>query len=134
MTDFCNRVEFCKVDKAKRLVYGIVYPPDEVDLQGEWASDDTIEKACHDFMIRSQKLKVQHSKGVDGAKIVECYMAPVSFKLGDELVRRGSWVLVTKVFDDEIWHMVLDGKLTGYSMAGRANKRQPADNSATAAA
>ena len=44
--------------EEKQYVLGIVYAPDEVDLQGDYASLSSIEKACHDFTILLQKPSV----------------------------------------------------------------------------
>ena len=55
--------------------------------------------------------------------------APSDFEMGDELIKKGSWVLVTKA-SDEIWEQIQKGDITGYSMAGTADigkqEREPA--------
>ena len=43
-----------------------------------------------------------------------------SSDLGKKKVKKGSWVLVTRILDEEVWKAVKDGTLTGYSMAGYA--------------
>ena len=39
-----------KSDAPQRYTLGIVYSPDVVDSQGDWATAAEIEKACHQFM------------------------------------------------------------------------------------
>ena len=110
-----------KLDEEHRLVYGVVYSPDEVDAQGDFARAPVIEKMAHVFMAQFQKTDVMHDE-VDRSEIlvVESYIAPVDFTMGDQEVTKGSWVLVTKILDDDIWEKVKKGELTGYSMGGAA--------------
>ena len=68
-------------DEEKRLVYGIVYEPDAVDSQGDFAKADEIEKACHQFMIDSQEVGPKHFETSEQLKIVECYTAPQELKI-----------------------------------------------------
>jgi hypothetical protein len=116
-----KRVQFVKADDEKRLVYGIVLEPDTVDHQKDVAPADEIEKACHAFMIRKQQLDLNHQRYVDWgeATIVESYIAPQDLEYeGGGTVKKGSWVMVTKVFSDELWGAVKGGALTGYSIRG----------------
>nr|WP_051009134.1 XkdF-like putative serine protease domain-containing protein [Bacillus xiamenensis] len=53
-------------------------------------------------------------------EVVESYIAPSDFERGDEVIKKGSWVLVTKA-SDEIWEQIQKGEITGYSMAGTAD-------------
>jgi len=110
--------KFLKQDEGKRLVYGVVYEPDEVDYDGDYASAEDIEKAAHAFLSDVRAIKVQHLVPNDGISIVESYCAPVDFSLGAEPVKKGAWVMVVKVWDDEVWKLVVDGTLTGFSMGG----------------
>lgn len=120
-TDLEISVLFGKVDEDERLVYGIVYEPDVVDAQGDSASAAEIRKACHNFMIHSRKIGLMHKDDVsDKTAIVENYVAPVDMYVGNQRVHKGTWVIVTKVNDDAIWGDVKTGKLTGYSMHGKA--------------
>lgn len=63
--------------------------------------------------------------------MVESYIAPSDFEMGDEMIKKGSWVLVTK--DSEaIWNQIQKGEITGYSIAGTADigkqEREPASD------
>ena len=49
--------------------------------------------------------------------IVECYVAPVDFQLGDEPIRKGSWLLGV-VWSEDQFRKVQDGTLTGFSLGG----------------
>jgi len=104
----------------EHIVYGIVYEPDTKDAQGDQATAAEIKKAAYDFMEHCQDFKVMHKGKKVKIKILENYIAPVNFSIGKRKVKKGSWVLVTRVLDKDVWKDIKAGKLTGYSMAGYA--------------
>ena len=120
--DFEADFEFYKVDVEKKLVGGVVYEPDVVDAQGDSSSEDEIEKACHNYMIKSQTLGLMHERKLEKSDsiVVENFIAKASYIDGNQLIRKGSWVLVSKVLNEQLWKDIKNGKYTGYSMAGRA--------------
>jgi len=120
-------VDLFKVDLEKQLVGGIVYEPEIVDAQGDSSSDGEIEKACHNYMVKSMTVGKMHTEKLskDEVVLVENYIAPTNFYIGQEFVRKGSWVQVHKVLDKQLWSDIKDGKYTGLSMAGRAKDISP---------
>jgi len=113
--------EFAKKVDEEHLVYGIVYEPDVIDAQDDSAGAADIEKAAHNFMINSQRVKIMHKENAGPrVSIVESYIAHDTFRLGDQMIRKGSWVLVVKIHDEALWQQVKKGDLTGFSMGGRA--------------
>ena len=115
-------IELLPIDKAneERIVFGIVYEPDSTDAQGDSASAEEIQKAAYNFMENAQAFKVMHKGKKVNVKILENYLAPIDFTVAKRTVKKGSWVLVTRVVDDKLWQDVKAGRLTGYSMAGQA--------------
>jgi hypothetical protein len=112
---------FVKTDLEQRTVYGVVYEPDVVDAQGDSASADEIRKACHDYMINSRKTGLMHKEDVTGkAPAIENYLAPNDMVIGNQRVRKGTWIMAHKILDDSLWNDVKSGKLTGLSMSGKA--------------
>jgi len=109
-------------DKDEHIVSGVVYEPDEVDSQGEFASAETIRKAAYQFMQDVQKLKVNHKGKEANIKILESYVAPQDLTIANVKVKKGTWVLTARVLDDKIWKAIKDGTLSGFSMAGRAQR------------
>jgi hypothetical protein len=111
-----------KVNEDQQLVGGVVYEPDIVDAQGDSAPADEILKACHNYMIKSMTLGEMHEKKVKkgDSYIVENYIAPCNFIQDNQIVRKGSWVMIHKVVSKDLWKNIKDGKYTGFSMAGRA--------------
>jgi hypothetical protein len=53
---------------------------------------------------------------------VESYIAPCDFKVGEEPVKKGSWLVVSKVRDADLIKRIESGEITGYSLEGYASK------------
>lgn len=81
-----------------------------------------VEKTAHRFMANKGKMGLQHEQEAD-AVVVESYIAPVDFPLGLGEVRKGDWVLVSLVINDQIWKDIKSGQLTAYSPGGKTRAR-----------
>lgn len=112
------QIPISKVDNYQHKVAGVVLSPNEVDLQGDICTPEEIEKASDGYMIRSQTVGNRH-EGVAGAVVVQNYIAPVDFMLGNQPVKKDAWVMVVKINDPVIWNDVLEGKITGFSIGGK---------------
>lgn len=133
-----------KADEERHVVYGIVADADDaaiadwiakgqkaenkpglVDTQGDWHSEAELDQACENFMADYQVIDKQHKDLLKGARIVQCAVlqkgsvwpeldsAPLKFK---------SWVMATKIEDKKTWEEVKSGSLTGFSLAGYAER------------
>lgn len=109
-----------KKDDDEHIVYGIVYEPDTVDAQGDQASEEEIRKAAYHFMENNPTFKIMHKGKPVDIKVLESYIAPQDFTIEKRTIKKGSWVLVTRVNDKKLWSAIKDGTYTGYSMAGYA--------------
>ena len=118
-------IQVIKLEHEQRVVRGVVLEPDVVDAQDDIMTSGEIEKAAHGFMVEVQRgngaIGVDHEKQAD-AVVVESFLAPVEFSEGDQTIRKGSWVLAVKVFDDELWQSVKSGDRTAFSIHGRAER------------
>lgn len=101
----------------KRLLYGIVYEPDSEDTYGDFMTEDEIEKTAHEFLEHYRNIDTEHNLLAGAGVVVESYVAPVNLNIGDNVIKAGSWVLVTRASED-IWEAWKDGEITGYSMFG----------------
>ncbi|KIL72537.1 XkdF-like putative serine protease domain-containing protein [Bacillus badius] len=108
-----------KEEEEQQLVYGLVYEPDVEDSHGDFMTAAEIEKAAHGFMKDARNIDKQHDFNAGVGEVVESYIAPADFTIGEQTITKGSWVLVTKA-SDEIWEEIKKGAITGYSMAGTA--------------
>lgn len=114
-------IPIVKADAAKKLVYGVVLAPHEIDTQNDYMEPDEIERAAHKYMTSSRVVGSEHGGAIE-ATPVESFIAPVDMKLegphGEQQVTRGSWVLGVKIHDDDIWDKVQSGEYTGFSVGG----------------
>ncbi|MEN1969015.1 XkdF-like putative serine protease domain-containing protein [Lentibacillus sp. N15] len=108
-----------KEDEEQQLVYGVVYEPDVEDSHGDVMTAAEIEKAAHGFVKDARNIDKQHDFESGVGEVVESYIAPADFDIGEHSIAKGSWVLVTKA-SDEVWEDIKKGEITGYSMAGTA--------------
>jgi hypothetical protein len=119
-------VEIAKASDEQQTVTGIVLQPEVTDAQGDIYDANVIQAAAFDFLAnynKASKLGHQHNdfKNWEGRfALVESYLAPMDFALGTKLVKAGSWVMTVKVLDSKIWKLVKDGKITGFSIGGKA--------------
>ena len=109
--------------EERRLVYGEVYAPMQIDTDGEAMTAQEIERMAHKFLAsgRTSKIDVAHDHSESGCLAVESFIArkedPDGFVLG-------SWVLGVIVVPDELWKAVKSGELNGFSFAGGVEKEQ----------
>lgn len=117
---------------AKQILYCVVAEPGTEDLQGDVWPDDEIEKAAHGYMLDSGRIGSQHAKNSRGmlievdAGVVESFIAPADFEVGEEKIRKGSWVIAIKVRDPEMWNEVESGEITGVSIGGIGERHEAA--------
>jgi hypothetical protein len=116
-----KQVEIKKIDDEQKMVYGIVYSPDEVDLQGDIASADVIKNMAFSFMknARTNNVDKQHNFISDEGFVAESWLT----KNGDPVFpeeKAGSWAVGIKVEKEETWQLVKSGAITGLSLAGLA--------------
>lgn len=115
-----NNTDLAKsFDEDKRIFTSIVLKANQYDNDGvneDFWSYEVVEEAAYDFMLKSQQGNVGHIMNTDLVKVVESYIAPADFELGDGEVNKGDWVLSIKVYDDDLWGMCKDGVLKGFSI------------------
>ncbi len=132
-------VEIVKGDDSQHLIYAVVYKPgfredgtvikENKDSQGDLMKAAEIEAMCHDWLLKSRLYDLQHRTTVDARKAapVESYIAPLDFDLaipsGTKHIIKGSWVLVTKILDDDLWQDVKEN-VGGYSIRGFGKRKK----------
>jgi len=112
-------VEFIKVEEEKRLVTGVVIEPEVEDTYGDIISAEEIEKAMIRFMEKGPEIRVEHDPDFKPkVAIIENWIEREGRMIGEQFIKAGTWLMTTKIFDDEVWQMIKDGKLNGYSFRG----------------
>jgi len=112
------RVDFEKSDEEQGVVYGIVYAPDEVDSQGDYANSEEIKKAAYNFMKRadlSYCVDVNHNFDIANAYICESWIVKSKDEFFDEV---GAWAVGIKIEDENLRNLIKSGQLSGLSMYG----------------
>jgi len=116
------QVPIAKVAKEERYVMGIVMVPEATDAHGEKATAKEIREAAHKFLVSGAKIGYQHQEIPGGLVLLESYLAPVEFKLGNKTIPKGTWLMAVRVNNDEVWKEVKAGRITGFSIEGYAKK------------
>ena len=115
---FERSVPILKIDDAKRIVTGVVYEPDILDAHGEFMTADEIEKSAHKFLKDFRNIDKQHDFVASETEVVESWITKEDGKLGEQDVKKGTWLLSVHVPDDDTWGEIQKGELTGFSMGG----------------
>ena len=106
----------------KHFVTGVVYEPLEEDTHGTFMTAEEIEKAAYWFMKNgSRNNDIQHSFEPDkDCSVVESWIARADTVIGEETVKKGTWLMTVEVDSPEIWEAIENGDITGLSMGGLA--------------
>ena len=126
-----QKVEFKSIDDDKRVVVGLALIPNKeiYRRQGDYEynivfSEDTVKKASHLYLkqLNNNNATLEHEENATGISVVESWIVEDvetdKSKLYDLNATKGSWVVVMKVDNDEIWKDVKDGTYLGLSIEG----------------
>jgi hypothetical protein len=118
---FRKDVEFVAKDADEQVASGIVMVPDKVDLQGDFAREETIRDFADQFeafyeadeasggvmhaVFPDEWMDLERNEVLDEAETIGGVEAPA-----------GAWVQDWHVTDGETWALVEDGILEGYSI------------------
>jgi len=118
---FRKEVAFTEKDDAEQRATGIVMVPDKVDLQGDFAREDTIRQFAEQFgnfvdagegdggimhaAWPSEWMSLERNEVLDEAEDIGGTTAP-----------EGAWIQEWQFNDADLWSLVTDGVLEGYSI------------------
>ena len=116
-----------KRDDEQRLVYGWAYVSTvegklSVDHSGETIDPDTLSKAATDFMLDVRIAKAMHQGNAIGSVV---HSLPITKDIAESLgiqTDREGWVVAMKIHSDQVWELVKSGKLSAFSIGGRARR------------
>ena len=109
-------MELLKLDKAKRIVYGLFLVPDTADHDGDVISQEDIEKVAHGFVSDYRTIDEMH-KDVISADIVESAIAwEDGIEYYGKKLKKGTWFGAIKVHDKDVWEKVTGGTYKGFSV------------------
>lgn len=119
---FTSYGRIVNADAENHYVTGIVYEPLAEDSHGNFMTEEEITKAAYWFAKNGDKVDLQHSfEPLDGATVVENWIAKADFKIGGEAIQKGTWLMTVEVTDESVWEGVEKGEITGFSMGGIGN-------------
>lgn len=108
-----------KADAEHHFITGIVYEPNTEDAHGNFMTEEEITKAAYWYAKNGNNVDLQHDfEALENADVVESWVAKADFKIGEETVKKGTWLMTVEVTDDDIWDAVQKGEITGFSMGG----------------
>lgn len=124
-----NSYDIEKLEKSdeKQFVLGRVLIPDKIDSDNEVIREKEIEKAAWNFMQNSHAVGYIHKEYAPNANIVESYIAPVDFEIGDREVKKGTWLVGVKIDNKRLWEEIKKGKMRAFSVGGWT-RQVPVDN------
>lgn len=109
------------VDEELYQVTYVAMIPDHTDLHGDYTSADEVRKAKESFNKSMQRANLFHLVMTDSFDIIESYLAPTDFILGDKFVKKGTWLVTLQVHDTEtLWPLIKSGEINGVSIAALA--------------
>ncbi|MFC7044291.1 XkdF-like putative serine protease domain-containing protein [Halobacteriaceae archaeon GCM10025711] len=115
-----KRVEFKEADDARQIATGVVMVPNKVDLQGDFERPDTIRDLAEGFMTRlssgDSEGGIMHAAFPGHSTLVENSVLDQSREIGGREYPAGTWTQSWKFTDNELWTLVRDGILSGYSI------------------
>ena len=121
-----NAVPIAKsLNEEKRLATFLVLEPQDddfttTDLHGDWYDADTVEDACHSFNRFCRKASLFHLVDTTSFEFVESYITEAEITVGEEVIKKGSWlakIYVTKSESgDLVWESIKSGEFNGLSV------------------
>ncbi len=121
-----TEVDIVKSDESRHLVWVVVMVPHRVDVEGHWATPQVIETASHRWLLNGARIFVEHVSPRDDVQVVENYTLLQDLHVDDRVIKKGSWIIVLFVPNEQTWKAV-QTQFKGGSVRGMA-KVQPNDS------
>ncbi|MDQ2053242.1 XkdF-like putative serine protease domain-containing protein [Halobellus sp. H-GB7] len=107
------------VDEEARTATGAVLVPDELDHQGDFLRPEAIRRFHSDDVATG----VMHSAFPDDAAALErSEVIDTAEELDGATYPPGTWIATRRYDDDDLWQLVEDGILTGFSIGGEVSE------------
>lgn len=127
-----HEVELKEIDKEKRILMGAALIPNKkiyrVNAKKEeyyiYFSEDTVRQAMELFFKNGNQNNAtyEHKDSINGMSVVESWLIEDEThdksKLYGFSLPKGTWMISMKVYNDQVWQDVKDGKVKGFSIEG----------------
>jgi len=126
-----QEVELKILDEEKRIVVGFALVPEKRIYRrvkdkefNIYFTKETVAQSSELFMkkLNLNKFTTEHEKEVQGINVIESWIVEDAkndksniYNLG---AKGGEWVVMSKIYNDEIWNDIKEGKFKGYSIEG----------------
>lgn len=111
MIELCKQADFTVSNE--KYVEGVVYSPNQKDTDGQFMTQETIQKMSDRFM----RLLGQGKADID---LLHNGIAGTGYLTKSMIDENGSWVVGVKVEDDSTWQAIKKGELRGFSVFGKS--------------
>jgi hypothetical protein len=124
-------VELKVIDEERRIVVGFALVPEKRIFRRMNGKDfnifftkETVAKTAEIYMkkLNLNNFTTEHEQKVQGVSVIESWIVEDSnndksnlYNLG---AKGGEWVLMSKIYNDEIWNEIKNGTFKGYSIEG----------------
>lgn len=110
-------------------LHAVVYSPNLVDCQGDYATAEVIKQMAYDFAASGQGIDIRHNNqpvAKDAAYVAESFIiqkgdprfADMKDYAGKAVAVDGGWGVVIKIDDEELRKLYKSGEWGGISMGG----------------
>jgi len=121
---------FMKADD-KKFTLGPLYIPNKLDAHSEWTDEEELQNAVWDYVKSGDRnIHLQHNRDVVAGEWVEMMTFPYELKIPTtkadgkktEFTYPANTVFMGVLWKDWAWELVKSGKLSGYSIGGKAKR------------
>lgn len=126
-----QQIELKVVDEEKRILVGFALVPEKRiyrQMEGKefniYFSKETVAKTAELYMkqLNLKNWTLEHEQKTEGVSVIESWIVEDPKNDKSNLYKLdpkgGEWVIMTKVYNDEVWNEVKDGKYKGFSIEG----------------
>lgn len=115
----------------KRFTLGPWYIPDQQDAHGEWTDTHELQNALWNYVKGGdRRIRLQHNKSVVAGEWVEAMTWPYPVTVpvtkadgtSEDITYPAGTVFMGTQWEPWAWELVKKGKLTGYSIGGKAER------------
>lgn len=132
-----QKIKLAEVDKKEYLLAGVTLIPDKDVYRNQDGKEfylrfsaDTIKDISHSFIKNGYQnnSSVEHEGQLQGVSVVESWVVrdpkndtANAYGLPKEDIKKGSWVVLYKCDNKEVYESALRGEITGFSIDGLFN-------------
>ena len=127
-----DEIKLKVIDEERRIVVGFALVPDKKIYRrikdkefNVFFSKDTIREISELYMknLNLNKFTVEHENNIKGVNVIESWIVedPKNDKsnLYNLEPKGGEWVMMSKIYNDDVWNDIKNGEYKGYSIEGR---------------